>query len=179
MAQSTIKAPAKSSTNPKLTQEVNMEDLWTYSEDRLQRWRKAPDGSPSPTIVESVPQGESMTRQEFKDDCDVNVILERITKTGQMPTFQSKTGTYGDFTEVGDYQSAIDTVMKADKMFNEIPASLRLKFENDPQKLITYLDDPNNIEESINLGLRNPPNQPDPILTELKTLNQTLSTPKT
>lgn len=134
---------------------------YNYSQDGTQRWYRRLDGS---IDVESVPVGATKTQQQFKDDTDVNIILDRLMKTGEMPKFQSKSGVFGDFTEIGDYQQAMDTVLAADEAFMDLPAPLRKRFDNDPQKLLDFLADPINIDESRKLGLRNeaaPPVVPD------------------
>lgn len=140
-------------------------DGWNYCQDRSQRWKRMEDGR---VACESVPHGESLTQQQFKDDTDVNVIMEKFMKTGQIglhvpPMLE------GDFTELPSYQEALHTVMAANDMFMEIPAKTRLQFENDPQKLMDFLADPNNTEEAIKLGLKVKAEEPKPDL-HLETL---------
>lgn len=148
------------------------EDGWFYSDDGFQRWKRRKDGS---VDCESVPVGESMTKQEFKDDCDVNVILKRILKTGEMPKFMSSSGTYGDFSEMPSYREAMDIVNSARDLFMELPAEVRLRFENDPQALMDYLADPKNDEEALRLGLRVKVDiAKDPVVEGLNAVNETL-----
>lgn len=42
------------------------------------------------------------TQQQFKDECDINEIMRRFGKTGQVPS-NVRAPMYGDFTEVGDF----------------------------------------------------------------------------
>lgn len=123
---------------------------WFYSDDGLQRWQIREDGK---LMVESVPQGESLTQQQFKEDCDVNVIMERYMRTGVMPNTVAPM-IEGDFSNLPSYQEALHTIMAAEEMFMEIPAKVRLRFENDPQKLMDYLNDPANDDEAVSLGLK-------------------------
>lgn len=146
-------------------------DGWYYSEDGTKRWKKREDGS---VAAESVPVGITMTDQQFIKDCDVNEILARILKTGQMPANFGVTGVYGDFSEIGDYQESLHVIMEADKKFMSLPVHIRQKFENDPQKLMDYLADPANIKESVDLGLRQRTDSPDPVLEHLAAINETL-----
>lgn len=155
-------------------------DGWYYSQDGLQRWQKREDGT---TNVESINEEPTLTQQQFKDDVDVNVILARIAKTNQMPPLNPITGTIGevDLTELPSYQEALNTIIAADNSFMELPAQMRLRFNNNPQQLMDYLNDPANIEESRTLGLRNPAPAspaPDPVLTELQKLNKNLKPKK-
>lgn len=158
------------------TWKLNKQDGWTYCEEGIQRYKHRADGS---MAVETVPVGESLTQQQFIDDCDVNVILNRILKTNEMPQLVPAM-LEGDFSNLPSYQEALHTVMSAKEMFMEIPASTRLRFENDPQKLMDFLSDDSNNEEAIKLKLKipKPQPQPDPILNELKTLNQNLKPKK-
>lgn len=133
------------------------EDGWNYSQDNLQRWRKKGDR----VECESVPQGETLTQQQYADDCDVNRIMERYMKTGLMPQTVAPL-LEGDFSNLPSYQEALHTIMDAEKMFMQIPAKTRLHFDNDPQKLMDYLKDEKNNEEAIKLGLKVKKDEPAP-----------------
>lgn len=106
------------------------------------------------TKVQSIFTEPSMTQQQFKDEVDVNKIIAKFKKTGQISHLSNRTGTYGDFSEIPDYQQMLHTIMDANEKFAQLPSQLREKFSNDPQNLINYLQDPKNTEESIKLGLR-------------------------
>ncbi|QXP07863.1 MAG: internal scaffolding protein [Arizlama microvirus] len=95
-------------------------------------------------------------QQHHKDECDINVILERFGKTGQMPV-NAISGTYGDFSGVHDYHTALNTLIAAEHEFDSLPANIRKRFGNEPAKLIEFLNDSNNKEQAIELGLVNRP----------------------
>lgn len=94
----------------------------------------------------------SLTQQQFKDDVDINVLLERFKITGQMPEGVVMPQ-YGDFRGVADYRSAVDAVRKADNSFMDLPANVRNRFDNDPQKLLEFVSDDKNRAEAERLGL--------------------------
>lgn len=121
----------------------------------MQIIEKRADGSIN--VIE-MPEGKSMTQQQFKDDCDVNVIMKKYAQTGVVTHTNSRTGVYADFLDLPSYQEALDIVRYGDEAFMQLDAHIRNKFDNDPQKLLDYLADPANIEESIQLGLRDKPN---------------------
>lgn len=152
---------------------VQMAMDWIYSDDGLQRHRVKENGM---VETESVPQGETLTQQQYIEDTDVNVIMARFMKTGAMPTTVAPM-IEGDFSQLPDYQEALHTVMKAEQMFMEIPATTRLRFENNPQKLMDFLADESNREESYTLGLRERPQVQveDPVVAELKELRKQVS----
>lgn len=99
-----------------------------------------------------------LTQQQFKDECDINEIVRRFGLTGELPE-NVRTPRSGDFTGVNDYQSAMNAVRAADEAFMELPGELRKRFDNDPQKLMDFMEDENNKEEAIKLGLVNKPKE--------------------
>ena len=93
-------------------------------------------------------------QQHHKDECDINVILERFGKTGQVPV-NAISGTYGDFSGVHDYHTAMNALIAAESEFAALPAQLRNKFDNNPANLVQFLDNPENRAEAEKLGLVN------------------------
>lgn len=133
---------------------------WRYIAGGQQRWRYRENGTVECETVNNEPE---MTHQEFKEDCDVNVILDKYMKLGQMPQWNSRTGIYGDFSSMPSYQEAMDTVIKAQDLFMDLPVAIRQRFANDPQQLMDFLSKEENKEEAIKIGLVNPkPVQVDP-----------------
>ena len=66
-------------------------------------------------------------QQHHKDECDINVILERFGKTGQLP-INALEGTYGDFSGVVDYHSAMNALIASEEQFDALPSKLRNRF---------------------------------------------------
>ncbi len=98
----------------------------------------------------------SMTQQQFKDDCNINTIIDKYKVTGALPVSQ-ETGIYGDFTsaEFGDYQSALNLVKQAQTDFDSLPAKVRERFGYSPSALLAFLGDESNFDEAVSLGLVN------------------------
>jgi phage internal scaffolding protein len=97
----------------------------------------------------------TLTQQHFKDECDINNILRQFNVTGLLPE-APLSPRYGDFTGIGDYHSALNQVIAAEDEFMRLPAQIRSRFENDPAKLIDFLEKSENKDEAIKLGLVNP-----------------------
>jgi phage internal scaffolding protein len=93
-------------------------------------------------------------QQHHREECDINVILERFGKTGQMPV-NAISGTYGDFSGVHDYHTALNALIASESEFAALPAQIRSRFQNNPSNLIEFLDDPRNKAEAESLGLLN------------------------
>lgn len=99
---------------------------------------------------------EGRTQQQFKDECDVNIIVERYVKTGNWGSSLkpgTKTPMFGDFTEAPDYQECMDKLIAAQADFDSLPSRLRKRFNNSPYDLLEFLHDPANKDEAIALGL--------------------------
>lgn len=100
--------------------------------------------------------GVSRTKQSHTAETDINTIVARYTATGNFTHINRNTPKYGDFSKVGDYQQALDAVLEAQYDFDELPAVIRKRMDNDPGKLIEFLADPANLEEGRKLGLFEP-----------------------
>lgn len=95
---------------------------------------------------------ESLTKQCFAEDCDVNNIMKKWIKTGELPG-TDVVPKFGDFTNVSDYQESCNRVIEAQMQFEALDSKIRSRFANDPANLMNFLQDPSNIEEGIALGL--------------------------
>lgn len=99
----------------------------------------------------------SLTKQSFSKECDVNFIISKYQKTGLVDHVNRFEGQYGDFLDVQDYQSSLNAIKRAQDEFMSLPSSLRSRFSNDPAQFLSFIQDENNREEAINLGLINRP----------------------
>ena len=83
---------------------------------------------------------------------DINTILRNFGVTGKLP-MTSRLPTYGDFTGIFDFQSAINAVNDAQDAFDTLDADLRYRFHNDPQEFVAFCSDEANRLEAEKLGL--------------------------
>ena len=104
--------------------------------------------------------GESLTIQSQSEDADINVLMARFKVTGQMPS-NVRVPTFGDFTGVKDYQSALTALADAQDSFMQMPANVRARFENNPQLFVEFCSDRGNLAEMRALGLAVPEEVPD------------------
>lgn len=104
--------------------------------------------------------GPSRTHQEFTDECDVNLIMERqrAAGAGQWPLpLNGVAPTYYDFTSMPhDLQGALNTVMEAEQAFMQLDASIRKTFDNDPLLFVEFASDSSNLEQMRKWGLATP-----------------------
>lgn len=99
-----------------------------------------------------VPPGDDFTVQSFKDDADINIMLERFG-VGAVVAMPRPIPEYGDFSDVGDYQDAMNRMVEAREAFDAVPARIRERFSNDPSRLLNFLHDESNRDEAVRLGL--------------------------
>lgn len=100
----------------------------------------------------SCPEEEGKTMQQFAQDADINTIVERFGLGLPVPENFAIPLT-GDFTSVGDFHDAMLAVRAAEEAFMTLPADVRERFQHDPGRLIKFLDDDNNRDEAVKLGL--------------------------
>jgi len=102
----------------------------------------------------------TLTKQCFKDECDVNVIMSRFKKVGGqdfLSTYSAASGgQFGDFSGVVDYRTAIDQISAAEASFMRLPARVREEFHNDPSSFLDFCGNPANADTLVKWGLASP-----------------------
>jgi len=101
---------------------------------------------------------KTRTQQHQKEEADINTIVKRFGLTGQLPE-NVRMPRYGDFTEVTDYQTALNAVIAANNAFLSMPAHVRRRFNNDPAAFVDFCSDASNLEEAKKLGLVETPKE--------------------
>lgn len=101
--------------------------------------------------------GESRTKQEFKDQCDMKKIMARYRRTGALPITQRLAPRFADVSQVPDLHTAMNLIESAERAFGHLPATIRKKFDNDMLVMVDWLGDPENEKEAIELGLKPKP----------------------
>lgn len=94
----------------------------------------------------------TLTKQSFAEECDINTIVRRFNLTGQLPT-DVDAPTYADFSDIPDFQSAMNAVLAAQESFASMPADVRARFNNDPASFVDFCSDDANYDEAVKLGL--------------------------
>lgn len=101
------------------------------------------------------PENSPFTKQEFKDESDINILLARYQSTGEIPNLNERAPQYLDVTG-HDYQEHMNVIAGAQTLFNELPSLLRNRFENDPALFLDFTSNPDNVPEMQKLGLLKP-----------------------
>lgn len=93
--------------------------------------------------------GDNPVQQQFKQETDINWIV----KNYQIPNTPVDLSQYGDFSDPITYQSAMNILATADQQFMLLSPEIRARFENDPQKMLEFVANPENSKDLIKMGL--------------------------
>lgn len=101
----------------------------------------------------------TMTIQSEKDNCDINVIMNRYATCGTPLPYRTDgvQPVYADVSELGDYMENYQRCKQAEEMFNSLPSALRKELDNNPANLIPFIQDKKNESRCIEYGLINKP----------------------
>lgn len=97
-------------------------------------------------------EDESLAVQSAKKETDINHIMSVFAKTGQIPATSKQPLTF-DIEGVFDFQSAMNTIVNAQRAFSALPSNIRSRFANDPARYIAFCENPDNLDEMRKLGL--------------------------
>lgn len=100
------------------------------------------------------PRAERRTKSEFKQDCDINLIMARYHRTGILPdTARAAAARYGDFSGVPGYHDMMNRTLAAQELFEALPATARKAFGNDPGRFLVASQTPEGQRLLVKLGL--------------------------
>lgn len=94
----------------------------------------------------------SMAKQSEAASCDINLIMGRYLRSGTVDHLTKHGGQYG-FVSASTFHESMEIVRKAQEMFAELPASTRKRLGNSPQNFLEFVQDKDNLEEMVKLGL--------------------------
>lgn len=112
--------------------------------------------------------GEKVERtvQSAKDESDINVMVRRFGITGVIAGVQVPPA-IEEFAEIFDYQTALNTVRRADESFAAMSAETRARFDNNPARFVQFCTEldkngkTKNIVEMREMGLALPEKAPE------------------
>ncbi len=94
--------------------------------------------------------GKSMTKQSFKDETDINKILQRAQKTGTISHLNKYEAQYGDFSDYDFFNNSL-MMAKGREIFDELPSEVRNEFKNSPAGFFKYVNSPENKDKLAKL----------------------------
>lgn len=105
-----------------------------------------------PTI--SFEDTESETKQSFKDECDINNIVNKFQTTGILPSNILQNPQYGEAPNM-DLKTAIDLTQKLKNDFDNLTPDQRVIFDNDFEIYGQFLDEFDRSPESFSELMEN------------------------
>lgn len=102
--------------------------------------------------------GESATKQAMKEDTDINVLATRFGASmfNSSPR-ATRQPMFGDFTYTSmDLLSMKNAVADAENRFLQLPGRIRKRFGNDQYQFLRFVENPENYEECVKMGLVKP-----------------------
>ena len=96
--------------------------------------------------------GQSMTRQSHKQECDINNIVKRFNKDGHINHLNKHGESYDDVSGA-DYRLWMNKLVSAREMFEELPSETRSQFGNNPAMFLDYVQNPDNADQLVKMGL--------------------------
>lgn len=79
-----------------------------------------------------------LTKQYFKDECDINNVVKRFQETGFVPVTRGEPQ-YGDAPNL-DFKEALDLVMSARQEFNDLEHAVQALFDFNESNYYSFLD---------------------------------------
>ena len=89
---------------------------------------------------------DGRTKQAFRDECDINLIMARAAKGGTISHLEQFEGVYADFSDF-DFHEHTNKLTKGREVFDALPAEVRREFGQSPAKFFAYVNDPANIND--------------------------------
>lgn len=101
----------------------------------------------------------SLTKQAFKDDCDINVLYARFVKANpgvdplDGPTYVVDMEHLTDVSAIRGLQGMFEKADEATEIFYNLPPDVRFKFGNDPANLRQAIESYQRPEDLAKYGI--------------------------
>lgn len=96
---------------------------------------------------------KTLSKQSFRDECDINVIVDRFGVGYELPEGGIPASAFGEFHSAADFHDLANRIAVAHENFDLLHADIRSRFHNDPANLLTFLSDSSNRGEAEKFGL--------------------------
>jgi phage internal scaffolding protein len=127
--------------------------MFTGREHKRNKDGSFKDDKVEATRIKEFPDG--LTEQSHKQECDMHHIYKRALRQGIDALNDNTLVNWQESNYLGvpDYQAAMNMIAKTDQMFDQVPAEIRRKFENDPAKFVDFMSNPDNYQAIQDMGL--------------------------
>jgi len=101
-----------------------------------------------------------ITDPSFKNMCDINVIMDKYSKTGMLPNFPKKEASFLDATQLPSFLEAHEIVTRAKEEFSKLPAAIRKACDHKIENFESFLQNPDNHDFCLKHGILVPKEEP-------------------
>lgn len=88
----------------------------------------------------------TLTKQSFKDECNINKIVQKFAATGQMPNLNNLEAQYGEAPTI-DLKESLDLVKNLHREFDDLTPEIQARFGGNAQNYAQFLSDYENNPE--------------------------------
>lgn len=96
---------------------------------------------------------ESLCEQHHAIDCDIANIMRKHSAGDMLAHVKNVKLQFGDFTEINEYDDALNTIAKSREAFEALPSKVREAFGNNPGLFVEAVTDPSRRDDLVRLGL--------------------------
>ncbi len=89
---------------------------------------------------------DGRTKQSFKDECDINLIMQRAAQGATISHLSKYEGSYSDYSDY-DFFEETRKLTKGREIFDDLPAEIRREFGQSPAAFFEYVNNPENIDK--------------------------------
>ncbi|WNK14012.1 MAG: internal scaffolding protein [Microvirus sp.] len=125
-----------------------MDKVFLRTEFNYDMWQASEDSS----LLCADP---SKTVQSDAFDADINNIMARVVKTGQLPQ-AVRPPTYQDMPDNPSFREMLDVIKAGEDSFYDLNAGVRSRFGNDPIAFLEFCSDEKNLPAMREMGLAIP-----------------------
>jgi phage internal scaffolding protein len=104
------------------------------------------------------PCGDTKTNQSYKDQYDINKIIDRYNRTGEFRPLRKTEPVFRDLSAF-DFEQMENRIAEIEGQFTQLPVEIRKRFDHSALEMLRFLENPKNRDEAIKLGLVKPPKE--------------------
>jgi hypothetical protein len=89
---------------------------------------------------------DGLTKQSFKDECNINKLLQRAQRSGTLSHLEKFEGMYGEMADFDMLEAQI-RLRRGQEAFDRLPSEIRREFNQSPAEFFRFVNDPANKDD--------------------------------
>ncbi len=83
------------------------------------------------------------TKQSQRDECDINMLLERYQRDASLGHLEKYGGQYGNYADY-DFENHVTKIAEMETIFEQLPAEVKRDFGQSTNKFFEFVTNPEN-----------------------------------